>query len=111
MPGLLAMCPLTRGGGSRGGAGTGRKEQCDWSQAGRGWFYPDHKAANNIMGQAQMQASPGKLLEALSSLYSTPRLHRELFHIINPPPILSLGTVCSLCISLGIKRTDLSKQV
>lgn len=62
------------------------------------------------MGQAQRQASPGKLLEALRSPYSAPRLHRELFHIIKPP-ILSLGTVCSLCIRLGFKRTDLSKQV
>lgn len=54
----------------------------DGTRDGSGWLYPDHKAANNIMGQPQRRARQGKLLEALSRPCSTPRLHTELFHII-----------------------------
>ena len=57
----------------------------DGARAGRGWLHPDHKEANNIMGPPQRQARLGKLLEALSSPCRAPRLHTELFHIINPP--------------------------
>lgn len=57
----------------------------DGARAGRGWLHLDHKEANNIMGQPQRQARLGKLLAALSSPCSTPRLHTELFHIIKPP--------------------------
>lgn len=82
------------------------------TRAGRDWLHSDHKATNNIMGQPQRPASSGKLLEALSSPPSAPRLYTELFHIINPPfPVLSLGAACSLCIRLGFKVTALPKQV
>lgn len=66
----------------------------DGAGAGRGRLHPDHREANNIMGQPQRQARLGKLLEALSSPCSTPRLHTELFHIIKPP--YSVPGCCTL---------------